>query len=79
MLDDQNVMGVLACDEQPGAVAPGMHCIGGDHAPGQVQVLQQRANRTSRHYARPWSAPGRLGRFSLHRCERARCPVDKTA
>jgi len=37
-------MGLLAGDQELGVLALGMQGVRGDHAPGQVQGLQQRAN-----------------------------------
>jgi len=42
MLDDQDVVGVLAADQELGVLALGVQGVGGDHAPGQVQGCQQR-------------------------------------
>jgi hypothetical protein len=42
MLDDQDVIGALAGDQELGVITLGMQCVCGDHAPGQVQVFQQR-------------------------------------
>ena len=42
MLDGQDVVGVLFGDQELGVLALGMQGVRGDHAPGQVQRLQQR-------------------------------------
>jgi len=38
-------MGLLAGDQELGVLALGMQGVRGDHAPGQVQGLQQRGER----------------------------------
>jgi len=42
MLDDQDVMRLLFRDQELRVLALGVHRVGGDDAPGQVQRLQQR-------------------------------------
>jgi hypothetical protein len=39
---DEDVVGVLVLDEELGVVALGVHHVRGDHAPGEVEVGQQR-------------------------------------
>ena len=39
-LHDQDVVRLLAADQEPGVLALGVHRVGGDDGPGQVQGLQ---------------------------------------
>src|SRR5258708_3221925 len=41
LLHDQDVMSVLVRDQELGVITLGMQRVCGDHAPGQVQVVQQ--------------------------------------
>jgi len=42
---DQDVVRVLVADQELRVLALGVQGVGGDHAPGQVQRLQQRSER----------------------------------
>jgi hypothetical protein len=54
LLHDQDVAGVLAGHQELGVLALSVHRVRGDHAPGQVQRLQQRRE------------PGDLVRLAVH-------------